>query len=297
MPGATSKRRPSGLSDAAAGAFRIDVDLEEAERAAMRVEGWLKALRQRHALSRYEYTRHVRIVPAGKTFSHPILTLGTRFAESEDLLLATYLHEQMHWYLSRLGGFDHDPIAPFFDELVRRYPKAPTRLPEGARNFDQTYSHIVVCWLELKVVSEFIGWERAAALAETNYGYRWIYRTVVRDFEALEALLTAHGIVPIQAPDVLLKSPASVVAKSQPEPNGRAARSKSAGKGTARKSPVKTTARKAGAKAKRKANGATTKKARVINSGGRKKTPSKASPPRSRPGRRKSRARGGKTAR
>lgn len=187
-----------------AGGLRIDIDLEHAEREARRVRDWLGALRARHDLSRFEYTRHVRVVPAGPTFSHPILTLGTRFTDTEDQLLATYLHEQMHWYLNLLGGPDVDPIAPFFDELVRRYPMAPTRLPEGARNYDQTYAHLVVNYLELEATSQFIGRDRASALAETNYGYRWIYRTVVKDWEELGALYRRHGILPIVPADRLL---------------------------------------------------------------------------------------------
>ena len=135
--------------------------LGHAEREAARIRDLLTALRRRHDLARFEFTRHVQIVPAGPTHSHPILTLGTRFAETEDLLLSTYLHEQMHWYLWRLGGPDHDPVAPFFDELVRRYPKAPTKLPEGARSYEQTYVHLVVCWLEVAAMSELIGRERA----------------------------------------------------------------------------------------------------------------------------------------
>ncbi len=215
MAKAGAKRRPAKLQNSNlmssttldSGGFRIDVDLEEAQRAAARVQSWLLALRGRHqGLARFEYTRHVRIVPASTTHSHPILTLGTRFADSEDHLLATYLHEQMHWYLWRLGGPDHDPVAPFFDELVRRYPKAPTRLPDGARNYEQTYVHLVVCWLELNAASEFIGWDRAAALAETNYGYRWIYRTVVRDWEALGELFTKHGILPMPAATEISKA-------------------------------------------------------------------------------------------
>ena len=115
MAKAGAKRRPAKLqiSNSASATstdsdgFRIDVDIEEAERAAARVRAWLVALRGRHRdLTRFEYTRHVRIVPASTTHSHPILTLGTRFAESEDHLLTTYLHEQMHWYLWRLGGPD-----------------------------------------------------------------------------------------------------------------------------------------------------------------------------------------------
>ena len=180
--------------------FRIDIDLDHAEREAERIRSWLTALRRRHDLSRFEYTRLVQIVPAGPTHSHPILTLGTRFAETEDHLLGTYLHEQMHWYLWRLGGPDHDPIEPFFNELVRRYPKAPTRLPEGARSYEQTYLHLVVCWLEIAVVTEIIGRERAEGLCSTQWGYRWIYRTVLEDWDALGQLLLEHGILPLRTP-------------------------------------------------------------------------------------------------
>jgi hypothetical protein len=180
--------------------LRILIDLDHAEREARRVGDLLAALRKRHDLARFEYTRLVRIQPAGATHSHPILTLGTRFAETEDLLLSTYLHEQMHWYLWRLGGPDHDPVAPFFDELVRRYPKAPTRLPEGGRSYEQTYLHLVVCWLEIAAATELIGWERAAAIAQAPWGYRWIYRTVLEDWEPLEALYTKNGILPLRTP-------------------------------------------------------------------------------------------------
>jgi hypothetical protein len=180
--------------------FRIDIDLDHAEREAQRIRDLLAALRRRHDLSRFEFTRHVRIVPAGPTHSHPILTLGTRFAETEDLLLATYLHEQMHWYLWRFGGPDYDPIAPFFDELVRRYPMAPIKLPEGARSYEQTYVHLVVCWLEVEALTQLIGSERAHAIADTQWGYRWIYRTAIADREPLRALLAAHGLAPIRSP-------------------------------------------------------------------------------------------------
>ena len=143
--------------------FRIDVDLDHARREGERVRDMLPALRRRHDLSRFEYTRIVRIVPGGDTFSHPMLTLGNRFADNEDLLLSTYLHEQMHWYLWHLGTPERDPVAPFFDELVRRYPEAPTELPDGARNYEATYLHLVINWLEVAATSELIGRERACA--------------------------------------------------------------------------------------------------------------------------------------
>ena len=158
----------------------------------------LAALRRRHDLARYEYTTMVRIVPGGDTFAQPVLTLGNRFADSEDALLSTYLHEQMHWYLWHLGTPERDMVAPFMDELVRRYPDAPTEPPDGARGYDATYLHLVVNWLEIAATSEFIGRERAFAVARAQRSYRWIYRTVLKDWDLLGELYERHDIVPIQ---------------------------------------------------------------------------------------------------
>lgn len=277
------------------GGFRIDIDLEHAEREAKRIAKWLGGLRARHDLTRYEYTRYIRIVPASTTHSHPMLTLGTRFTETEDHLLATYLHEQMHWYLWLTGGPDHDPVAPFFDELVRRYPKAPTHLPEGARNYEQTYVHLVVNWLELKATSDFIGWDRAVALANTQFGYRWIYRTVVKDWDALGALFEKHALVPIKPAGELIRAEQRRIAgleKTVPKPAAPkpARQAKTAIAKPRAKVPVETRA-SSGLKAGRKAGRKAGLKADFKAGAGRKKTsaakPAKTSrqSPRKPPGR------------
>jgi len=224
--------------------FRVDIDLARAEREAERIRMWLIALRRRYDLSRFEFTRLVQIVPGGPTHSHPILTLGTRFTDTEDQLLATYIHEQIHWYLARLGGIDHDPIEPFFDELVRRYPKAPTKLPDGARNYEQTYLHLVVCWLEIEAMTELVGRERAEALCDTSWGYRWIYRTVRQDREPLGELLAANGILPMRTPDELAKEEAKQNRRTTAAPNGGRQRTRPAAKRPpSRKSPRRPPAR------------------------------------------------------
>jgi hypothetical protein len=194
--------------------FRIDVDLDHARREADRVRDMLQALRRRHDLSRFEYTRVIRVVPGGDTFSHPILTLGNRFADNEDLLLSTYLHEQMHWYLWYLGTPENDPVAPFIDELVRRYPEAPTELPDGARSYESTYLHLVINWLEVAATSEFIGRTRACAVAETQRTYRWIYRTVLRDWDLLAELYERHGLAPIRTAPELIADNAKVAKRA-----------------------------------------------------------------------------------
>jgi hypothetical protein len=194
------------------------------------VRDMLRALRRRHDLSRYEYTRVVRVVPGSDTFSHPILTLGNRFAENEDLLLSTYLHEQMHWYLWHLGTPDEDPIAPFFDELVRRYPEAPTELPDGARNYESTYLHLVINWLEVAATSEFIGRVRACTVADTQRTYRWIYRTVLRDWDLLQELYERNGLIPMRGAEELVAESARAAKRSL---NGGTRRSSARGRQTA----------------------------------------------------------------
>jgi hypothetical protein len=90
-------------------------------------------------------------------------------------------------------------LAPFMDELVRRYPNAPITPPRGARGYDATYSHLVVNWLEIAATSDFIGRERAFAVAEAQRSYCWIYDTVVKDWDQLGELFERHDIVPIRS--------------------------------------------------------------------------------------------------
>jgi hypothetical protein len=144
--------------------FHIDVDLEHAQREGERVANLLAALRRRHDLARFEYTTIVRIVPGGDTFAFPVLTLGNRFAENEDILLSPTCTSRCTGISGTSARAERDMVAPFFDKLVRRYPDAPTTLPDGARNYEATYIHLVVNWLELAATSELIGRPRAFAL-------------------------------------------------------------------------------------------------------------------------------------
>jgi hypothetical protein len=203
----------------------------------------LAALRRRHDLARYEYTNVVRIVPGGETFARPVLQLGNRFASSEDLLLSTYLHEQMHWYLWYLGTPERDMVAPFMDELVRRYPDAPIDVADGsARGYDATYEHLVVNWLEIAAASEFIGRDRALAVARAQRlrSYGWLYDTVVRDWDKLGELYERHDIVPISTAAELRKLNARAQAKTQARigANGHANGRKRALNGARRRTPA-----------------------------------------------------------
>jgi hypothetical protein len=178
--------------------FTIDVDLDAVRKSAEDVRDRLAKMRRRFDLAQFEYTRRVRISPTEIPHSHPILTLNTR-PQSDDALLCTYLHEQMHWYLWRLGGPSSDPVAPFYDELKRRYPTAPTHIPDGANDEYSTYLHLVINWLEIEAASCLLGREQAISVALATPVYRWIYRQVIKDWDELGLLYRKHKIIPIKA--------------------------------------------------------------------------------------------------
>lgn len=59
----------------------------------------LQRLLDRDDLHPWQFTDAVIIDEAAIPHSHPVLTLRTRHLDDDRLLLATYLHEQFHWFI------------------------------------------------------------------------------------------------------------------------------------------------------------------------------------------------------
>ena len=175
----------------------ITFDFAAVERGAERVRRMLLELRRRHDLSRFEYTRQVRIAPTEIPHSHPVLTLNTWV--SDDLgLMSMYLHEQMHWYLT---WFSHRHVAQWrdlFRELRGRYPDVPVGGSDVGNDQFSTYLHLIVNYLEIDVVGEFVGHEYSSQHARGLPFYRWIYSRVIEDWKPLGALYRELQVLPIR---------------------------------------------------------------------------------------------------
>lgn len=176
--------------------LRIGIDLSHAERAAMAMRERLIALRTKYDLGAYEYCKEVCIAPTVLPYSHPVIMLNTGLA-TETALLATYIHEQMHWYVTWYSHKHTDQWRATWAALKCRYPDPPTGRGEGADTLFSTHLHLIVNWLEIEALGSLIGAQAANEHVVNLRYYRWIYASVIRDWKALGELYAAHYLVPI----------------------------------------------------------------------------------------------------
>lgn len=141
-------------------------------------------------LSKWTFTRTVVVDETARiSHSHPVLTLDVPDPlYPDDAVLAEYVHEQIHWLETDRPVATAAAIAAF----RQMYPDAPSRGPEGARNLESTYLHILVCHLEFEAMKELVGEERARKAMQKPY-YRWVYRTVLADHERIKDVVKRAG--------------------------------------------------------------------------------------------------------
>ena len=105
------------------------------------LEGLLKA----HDLSRFLFTVEVVIAAGVVPPSHPTLTLNTRHNGEPDRLLATFLHEQLHWFAHARSATVNDAVV----SVAKMFPDLPVGHPRGARDLRSSRLHIIITRLEL----------------------------------------------------------------------------------------------------------------------------------------------------
>ncbi len=153
----------------------------------------LQRLLDRYDLSPWFFTARVLIDENTRIpHSHPVLTLTAR-TTNDNAALATFIHEQLHWYLEAKDPQVQQAVAV----LKQRYPEAPVRGSQGARSTFSTYLHLLNCWLELDAMARLVG-EQAAreTLADWNH-YRWIYDRVLNETDAIGDVVRRFGLDPL----------------------------------------------------------------------------------------------------
>lgn len=154
----------------------------------------LLALLGQHDLSKWLYTHRVVIDEQAIPHSHPVLTLHARHLDQDDLLLSTFVHEQLHWLLAT----KRKPVGYAIDVLRDMFPDVPVGPPEGALDRDSSYLHLIVNYLELEAMKEIVGDERARLAFEfwfTDH-YTGLYGIVLDNQVEIAALIDRFELRP-----------------------------------------------------------------------------------------------------
>ncbi len=175
------------------GQAKFEITLKNNTRAESQTKEQLERLMKTYDLSAWTFTNKIEIDEMSIPHSHPVLTLHTRHLKDDDLLLSTYIHEQIHWHMSG----KRTESEPAFKELKTMFPVVPEKSPAGARDIESTYLHLFVCYLEYRAIRELIGELRAKQVMDfwaTDH-YTWIYKTVVERRKDIGDLLTKHKLM------------------------------------------------------------------------------------------------------
>jgi len=170
----------------------ISIELKHRTDPERQTKEQLEHLLSVYDLHKYTLTNSVIIDERSIPHSHPVLTLHTRHLCSDDQLLSTYVHEQLHWYLE-----EHKQQTDAAENDLRKiYPKVPVGYPDGSNDEEGTFLHLIDCYLEMQADRELMGTERASSVMDFWVGdhYRWIYKTVMQDESTIRKVIEQRNL-------------------------------------------------------------------------------------------------------
>ena len=149
--------------------------IDDASEAGTKVQ--LQRLIEQYDVSKWLFTKKVLIDREAIPHSHPVLTLHTRHFKDDELLLSTFVHEQIHWFFEEREEQTKKAIT----DLKVIFPKVPVGFPEGAQDEESSYLHLLVCYSEYQADKELFGELKARQIMEfwTTDHYTWIYKQVL----------------------------------------------------------------------------------------------------------------------
>lgn len=173
----------------------LDIRLVNYDSLEIQTRDQLLRLLSWYDIQKWLYTKTIAIESGFHVIpqSHPVLTLSTRHLKDDDLLLSTFIHEQLHWFIN-----DHASKAEILVQLKEMYPQPEISFPDGSGGETDTYFHLVICHLEYKALKELLGELRAYEIVKfwQQDHYRWIYRTVLEDQNRLAGLVKKFDLSP-----------------------------------------------------------------------------------------------------
>jgi hypothetical protein len=184
-----------GIAAAAHGqSTGLEIALKHGSAREAQTKEQLQRLLRSYDVSRWLFTTSVIVDEQAIPHSHPVLTLHTRHLQDDALLLSTFVHEQLHWFLEQDQKNKGDAIR----ELRGVFPTVPSRPPEGAQDENSTYLHLLDCYLEYRAVQALLGELQARQVMEfwaTDH-YTWVYKTVLERPRDIAGVVSKYKLSP-----------------------------------------------------------------------------------------------------
>jgi hypothetical protein len=171
----------------------LDITLKHGSPREAQTKEQLQRLLRSYELSRWLFTKSVVVDEQAIPHSHPTLTLSARHLHDDELLLSTFVHEELHWFVA-----DSRQSIDAIKELRRLFPSVPTHGPEGANGEDSTYLHLIVCFLEYEVDKELLGELKARQVMDfwaTDH-YTWVYKTILERPQDIGNIVSKYKLNP-----------------------------------------------------------------------------------------------------
>lgn len=153
----------------------------------------LQRLFKQYDVSKWIFTKKVLIDrDVQPPHSHPVLTLNIKYLKDDELLLSTFIHEQIHWFYEERDEQTKKAVA----ELKTIFPKVPVGFPDGATDEESSYLHLLVCYSEYQADKELFGELKARQVFEfwSNHHYMWIYKQVLAEERKIGGLIRKYKL-------------------------------------------------------------------------------------------------------
>jgi len=182
------------INQSAFGQGNLEITLKSGSPDEARTRDQLQRLLATYDLSPWIYTKKIVIDERAIPFSHPVLTLHTRHAKDDELLVSTFVHEQLHWFLAERREATEQAIA----DLRKLFPSVPAGGTAGARDEYSTYLHLLVCYLEQQTDLRVLGELKTKQVMDfwaTDH-YTWVYQTVISRSRDIGQILRDRKLIP-----------------------------------------------------------------------------------------------------
>lgn len=168
----------------------VVITLANDTRKEQRTKALLERILVKYDLERYIFTDKIVVEQGVISHSEPVLTINTLWYENEHHLLATFIHEQLHWFFKQ----HNEQVFAAIAELRKLFPEVPVGRPEGAKTEKSSYLHLLLNRLEFLGLDQFLGKDAAERVMQEKPYYTWIYEQILLHGDVLDDLLKSFKL-------------------------------------------------------------------------------------------------------